>query len=102
MADVTYLPEVRCTIQKGGLYPNGITVGLLDAQGIKQYIQLADGMVYDREGTDYLPVEVAQIDRGRRRVLVELPMATDSGYHRIWIGFDAFRKSVPDQAEVAQ
>jgi hypothetical protein len=40
----------------------------------------------DREnGTYYLPVSVAQIDRGRKLAVVTLPVEADSGAHRIWV-----------------
>ncbi|MFO0958783.1 MAG: hypothetical protein U0800_15345 [Isosphaeraceae bacterium] len=98
MGDVVYLPEVRCTVRRGGLYPNGITVSLTDAQGVEQHIQMADGMVLESGGVHYLPVGVAEIRRDERRALVELPMVADSGYHRIWVGFDAFRRDTLQHA----
>jgi hypothetical protein len=54
-------------------------------------------MINRWDGTDYLPVGIVEIDRKRRRVLIELPAEADSGANRMWVEFnDLRREAVPE------
>src|SRR4051812_9398641 len=94
MTEVTYLPEVRCEVIPGGILPEGVTARVEAEDGRSQYVQVTRGMINHDEGQDYLPIGIVQIDRSRRRVLIELPTEADSGANRMWIKFDALRKAV--------
>ena len=48
---------------------------------------------------DYLPVGIVEIDRRKRRVLIELPAEADSDMNRLWVRFDDLRKEAMDEAE---
>jgi hypothetical protein len=50
--------------------------------------------------TDYLPVGFVEIDRRRRRVLIELPAEADSGANRMWVSFDDLKRETSKGAEV--
>lgn len=90
MAEITYLPEVRCEVSEG-LTDREITVSVQDVEGREQYIHVHPTMVNSRIETPYLPVGVIDIDRRNRRVLIELPIEADSGTSRMWIPVDSFR-----------
>jgi hypothetical protein len=91
MAESTYFPEVRCEVLVGGIFPNGVTARISDTEGCSQFVQLTRGMINRRGNVDYLPVGFVEIDRGNRRVLIELPAEADSGANRMWVEFDDLR-----------
>ena len=99
MAEVTYLPEVRCDVTPGGIIPEGVTARLKDLDGRSQFVQVTRGMINHEEGQDYLPIGIVDIDRRGRRVLIELPVEADSGANRMWIGFEALRKEMAQGTE---
>jgi hypothetical protein len=94
MAEVTYLPEVRCEVTPGGILPGGVTARIKDVDGRCQYVQVTRGMINHQVGEDYLPIGIVDIDRQARKVLIELPVEADSGVNRMWVGFDSLRKEV--------
>jgi hypothetical protein len=91
MTELTYLPEVRCEVTVGGILPSGVTARILDPEGRRQFVQVTRGMINRWGETDYLPVGIVEIDRRRRRVLIELPTEADSGANRMWVRFDDLR-----------
>ena len=99
MAELTYLLEVRCEVTVGGLLPRGVTARIADVEGRHQFVQVTSGMINRWGEQDYLPVGIVEIDRRKRRVLVELPTEADSGVHRLWVRFDDLRKEATEEAE---
>jgi hypothetical protein len=99
MAELTYFPEVQCEVTIGGLLPRGVTARITDVEGRRQFVQVTSGMINRRGDQDYLPVGIVEIDRKKRRVLIELPVEADSGAHRMWVRFDDLRKEAADEAE---
>ena len=90
MAEVIYLPEVRCEISEG-LTESDITVCVKDIEGREQFIHVLPSMV-NRDGeASYLPVGVIEVDRRNNRVLIELPIEADSGVNRMWMPVGSFR-----------
>lgn len=90
MAEVTYLPEVECEVLEG-IRESEVTVGVADESGNRQYLTV-DGEFVNREGDRaYLPVGIVRVDRANRRVLIELPRESDSGFSRLWVPFSSFR-----------
>ena len=94
MAEITYLPEVRCEALPGGLLPEGVTARVRELGGKTQYVQVNRGMINRHGEADYLPIGIVEIDRRNRRVLIELPTQADSGINRMWVGFDDLRREV--------
>jgi hypothetical protein len=99
MTEFTYFPEVQCEVTVGGLLPGGVTARVSGVDGRHQFVQVTSGMINRWSDTDYLPVGLVEIDRKRRRVLIELPAEADSGAHRLWVRFDDLRKEATDEAE---
>jgi hypothetical protein len=89
MAEIVYLPEVRCEVA-GGWRDTEITVCVRDVNGVRQFMQATPTMVNYYHQTPYLPVGIIEVDRKRRRVLIELPTEADSGVNRMWVPFDSF------------
>jgi hypothetical protein len=91
MTEMTYLPEVECTVT----VPDGIldtqVVFVPDETGNRQFLRVGKGEVTQDLGKTYLPVWVVQLDNKGRRALVELPQEADSGTRRIWVPFERFR-----------
>jgi hypothetical protein len=92
MSEFIYLPEVQCEVTVGGLLPDGVTARVSDADGRRQFVQVTSRMINRWGGADYLPVGIVEIDRKRRRVLIELPAEADSGANRMWVKFDDLRR----------
>ena len=90
MAEIIYRPQVRCEVSEG-LTGKDITVCIVDIRGMDQYIHVLPTMVNWEGDVPYLPVGIINIDRGNRRVLVELPIEADSGANRMWMPFEKFR-----------
>lgn len=99
MAEYVYYSEVRCVVEEGGLYPDGVTARLVDADGRSEFVQLTRGMINTEDGTDYLPIGIVTVDRSRRRVLIELPAEADSGANRLWVDFGSLRHEEARDAE---
>jgi hypothetical protein len=99
MAELTYFPEVQCEVTVGGLLPRGVTARVADVEGRHQFVQVTSGMINRWSDRDYLPVGIVEIDRKKRRVLIELPAEADSGAHRLWVRFDDLRKQATEEAE---
>jgi hypothetical protein len=89
MAEIVYLPEVRCEVS-GGWRDTEITVCVRDVNGDRQFLQATPTMVNYYNQTPYLPVGIVQVDRKARRVLIELPAEADSGANRMWVAFGSF------------
>ena len=89
MAEIIYLPEVRCEVS-GGWRDTEITVCVRDVNGVRQFMQATPTMVNYYNQTPYLPVGIIQVDRKARRVLIELPTEADSGVNRMWVSFESF------------
>jgi hypothetical protein len=88
-ANITYLPQVECTVQNGML--NTAIIGVADEDGNHQYLRVGQGSVATEGGKTYLPIGIVELDRRKRRALVELPVEADSGARRLWVPFDRFR-----------
>ena len=54
-------------------------------------LDVTPGLINRHEGVPFLPVGFVQIDRERRRVLVEFPCEAYSGANRAWIPFETLR-----------
>ncbi len=90
MTEVTYLPEVECTITvRNGILDTQV-VAVADAEGNHQFLRVGKGEVVEENDKAYLPVWVVQLDHGGQRALVELPSEADSGTRRMWIPFERF------------
>jgi hypothetical protein len=92
MNDITYLPQVFCDIVNDHATLNTVIVGVPDEGGNRQFLRVGTGAVETVGGRAYLGVGIVELDRKRRRVLVELPHEADSGVSRMWVPFDNFRK----------
>lgn len=90
MAEIIYLPEVRCEISEG-LTESDITVCVKDIEGREQFIHVLPSMVNGVGQASYLPVGVIEVDARNNRVLIELPIEADSGVNRMWMPIDSFR-----------
>jgi len=88
-AEITYLPQVECTVQTGML--NTVIVGIADEDCNYQFLRVGAGSVTAEGEKTYLPIGIVELDRRKRRALVELPVEADSGARRIWVPFDRFR-----------
>jgi hypothetical protein len=92
MAEVTYVPEVECTV----IVPNGImdsqVVKVIDTDNLGHMLRVAKGSLVEKDGRKYLPVGLVTLDRERRRALVELPQEADSGTRRVWVALSRFRR----------
>jgi hypothetical protein len=92
VAEVTYLPEVECVVTtERGLLDTQI-VGVPDENGNRQYLRVPQGYVTRQGDKTYLPIGIVELDRRKRRALVELPVEADSGVRRLWVPFDNFRR----------
>jgi hypothetical protein len=98
MAEIIYLPEVRCEVSEGWR-DTEITVCVRDMKGVRQFMQATPTMVNYYNQTPYLPVGIIQVDRPGRRVLIELPTEADSGVNRMWIPFESFLRE-PEVVQV--
>jgi hypothetical protein len=92
VAEVTYLAEVECVVTtERGLLDTQI-VGVPDENGSRQYLRVPQGYVTRQGDKTYLPIGIVELDRRKRRALVELPVEADSGVRRLWVPFDNFRR----------
>src|SRR5262249_8737612 len=86
MREVTYLPEVECSVDAGFL-DSLVTVGVGGEDGKRQFLQANRNLVTSQGGKHYLAVGVVQVDYRNRRVLIELPHESDAGVNRLWVPF---------------
>jgi hypothetical protein len=92
LAEITYLPEVECVVTtERGLLDTQI-VGVPDEAGRREFLRVPQGFVTREGDKTYLPIGIVELDRRKRRALVELPLEADSGARRLWVPFDNFRK----------
>lgn len=90
--EITYLPQVFCDIVNDHATLETKIVGVPDEEGNKQFLRVGPGALDEVDGRAYLWVGIVELDRKRRRALVELPHEADSGVSRLWIPFDNFRR----------
>ncbi|RUL89628.1 hypothetical protein [Tautonia sociabilis] len=90
MTETTYFEEVRCELS-AGLRDDHLTASVVDDEGRVQYLDVTPGLINRHDGIPFLPVGFVQIDRERRRVLVEFPCEAYSGANRAWIPFETLR-----------
>jgi hypothetical protein len=77
------MAQVLCEISEG-LRPAEATVKLVDYYG-RTYFLPADREWLTKIGDRYyMPVILIHIDEAHKAALVELPIETDSGAHRLW------------------
>jgi hypothetical protein len=94
MNEVTYLPEVECTVRPG-FFERELSVAVQDPdRNATQYVRVPKGLVAEVDGKHYLAVGVVQVDYEHKKALVELPNEADSGVNRIWAPFHLFRQEV--------
>jgi hypothetical protein len=91
MADITYLPEIECTVAPGFL-PGELAVGVPDENAHRQHLRVNKNLVAEVGGKHYLAVGIVEVDYRRKRALVELPHEADSGANRLWVPFASFRQ----------
>jgi hypothetical protein len=89
MAEIIYLPEVRCDVS-AGMLERDITVCVKDVKGGRQFLHVTPTMVNYYDGQPFLSVGLIQVDRKARRALIELPIEADSGANRMWMPFESF------------
>ena len=90
MTEITYFEQVRCELSPG-LRDDHLTACVTDDEGRTQYLDVTPTMINRHEGVPFIPVGFVQIDRERRRVLVEFPCEAYSGANRAWIPFENLR-----------
>jgi hypothetical protein len=93
MAEITYFPEVECSIAPG-FREGELAVSVPDETGKRQYLRVNKNLVASEGGKHYLAVGVVQIDHKHKRVLIELPHEADSGANRLWVPFSSFRQGI--------
>jgi hypothetical protein len=91
MAEITYLPEVECTIAPG-FRDDEWSVRVPDENGRRQNLRVNKELVSEKSSKHYLAIGVVEVDYKHKRVLVELPHEADSGANRLWIPFASFRQ----------
>jgi hypothetical protein len=92
MSEITYLPEIECSITPG-IREDEWSVRIPDENGKRQNLRVNKSLVSERSDMHYLAIGVVDLDYKRKRALVELPHEADSGVNRLWIPFTSFRKS---------
>jgi hypothetical protein len=90
MAEITYLPEIRCEMAPGFL-DREWAVSVPDETGKRQGLRVNKRLVSEVGGRHYLAIGVVELDYKRKRALVELPHEADSGANRLWVPFSFFR-----------
>jgi hypothetical protein len=65
--------------------PREAAVAVSTAQGGMEYVQVPSHFLHEEDGKEYLPVSIVSVDRGSKRVLVQLPAEADSGANRVWV-----------------
>ena len=91
MAEITYLPEVECSI-KPGFLPGEWAVSVPDETGRRQNLRVNKNLVSAVGAKHYLAIGIVELDYRHKRVLVELPHESDSGINRLWVPFASFRQ----------
>jgi hypothetical protein len=91
MAEITYLPEVECSIAPG-FREDEWAVSVPDETGRRQNLRVNKNLVAASGGKQYLAVGIVQLDYSRKRALIELPQESDSGANRLWVPFASFRQ----------
>lgn len=89
MQEITYLPEVDCTVGAGFL-PHEVAVAV-QGENNRLHLRVPKGLVSKVGDKHYLAVGIVQLDYRGRRALVELPHEADSGVRRLWVPFASFR-----------
>ena len=95
MTEITYLPEVECTITVENGIQDTQVVSVPDEKNNRQFLRVGKGYVVKEGDKSYLPVGIVQLDYKGKRALIELPQEADSGTRRLWVPFNRFR---PQQA----
>lgn len=88
-------------VTAGWLLPDGVTASISGAEGRRQFNQMTRGMIHREGDTGFLPVGIIEVDRRRRRVLVELPAEADSGANRMWVELDDLQTEATRVTEAA-
>ncbi len=91
MAEVTYLPEIECTIAPGFL-PAEVAVGVPDEDNRRQDLRVNRNLVSEVGSKHYLAVGIVDLDYREKRALIELPHEAGSGANRLWVPFSSFRQ----------
>jgi hypothetical protein len=91
MAEITYLPEVECSIA-AGFREGELAVSVPDENGRRQNLRINKNLVASAGGKHYLAVGIVELDHKRKRALIELPHEADSGANRLWVPFCSFRQ----------
>jgi hypothetical protein len=92
MAEITYLPEIECSIQPGFL-PGEWAVSVPDEKGKRQNLRVNKSLVAQVGQKHYLGIGIVELDYKHKRALIELPHEADSGVNRLWVPFASFRQS---------
>jgi hypothetical protein len=91
MAEITYFPEVECTI-KPGFLPGEWSVSVPDEEGKRQSLRVNKNLISEEGGKHYLAIGIVELDYRKKRALIELPHEADSGANRLWVPFSSFRQ----------
>jgi len=91
MTEITYLPEVECSIA-AGFREGELAVSVPDETGKRQNLRVNKNLVASEGGKHYLAVGIVQLDYKHKRALIELPHEADSGANRLWVPFSSFRQ----------
>jgi hypothetical protein len=91
VAEVTYLPEVECSIAPG-FREGELAVSVPNETGRRQNLRVNKNLVASENGKHYLAIGIVELDYKRKRALIELPHEADSGANRLWIPFASFRR----------
>lgn len=76
---------LECDSVRPGLIEGELTVGVKTHRGHTEYFRAAGSDLAPRHGKGYIEVGAIHRDPATKTYLVELPMETDSGAHRIWV-----------------
>jgi hypothetical protein len=100
MAEILYFPEVECQATPSDLFETMI-VGVPDETENHHFLRVARGVVRKEDGRTYLPVGIVEVDRRKKRALIQLPYEADSGANRLWVPFEKFRQRIatPEESE---
>ncbi len=88
--EITYLAAVECTIEIEHDAWGMQAVRVREDSGNRHYLAVPKGFVVREGEKTYLPIGIVELDRRKRRALVELPLEADSGFRRLWVPFDNF------------
>jgi hypothetical protein len=61
------------------------SVAVRDTADVRTFLQVDRNLLTQRQGQAYLPVGLVYRDKEKGVALIEFPVETDSGAHRLWV-----------------